>query len=129
MRRLLLLCLFSLPAFAADPASPASRSAAAPAGATVTADLHDAYVQGEPLLVNVTVRNSGTTPITVPDLSARPWHVHFRFTLPDGHSQDRFNTPPKVEPAGTWTIAPRSERRVLLEVPSGDAMKAGFACS
>lgn len=86
-------------------------------GLAFSADLREEYLAGMPLLVELAVRNTGTAPQTFPDLSARPFLVHFRLTTPKGQRQDRFNTPPAQDPGTTWTIAPGASRRVLLEVP------------
>lgn len=129
MKRLpLSLLLFgAVPASAAEPTtSPVAATApAAASGLQVSADLRDEYLQGQPVLVMVTLTNNGDAPLTVPDLTARPWRVKFRFTLPSGQAQNRFSTPPAQEPTATWTIPARGQKRVLLEVPSGAGLKSG----
>lgn len=108
------------------PAPESSPSETAPTQAiAVSADLRDEYLSGEDLLVLVTLSNTSASPVTVPDLTARPWRVKFRLTLPSGAVQNRFSTPPADEPRTTWTIPPRSQKRVLLEVPSGSALQPG----
>ncbi len=110
---------------ASAPAAATSATSAPASPLSVTADLRQEYLQGQDLLVLVTLTNNGTTPLTVPDLTARPWRVKFRFTLPSGQAQNRFTTPPAQEPAASWTISARGQKRVLLEVPSGSGLKEG----
>ena len=92
-------------------------------GLVVSADVRDAYVSGFPILVHVTVRNPTDTPRTFPDLAKRPWLVRFRLELAPTagappKKSERFSTPPATDPGGAWTLAPRGERRVLLEIPA-----------
>lgn len=116
----------SASAVSAQPASAPGSAASAPAaGLSVSADLRDEYLAGQDMLVLVTLSNGGSAPVTVPDLTARPWRVKFKFTLPSGQAQNRFTTPPAQEPTASWTIPARSQKRVLLEVPSGDGLKEG----
>lgn len=113
----------------ASPAAPAPEAAtgvsATTPAVTVSADLRDEYLAGEDVLVQVTLSNAGAGPVTVPDLTARPWRVKFRLTMPSGAAQNRFSTPPAEEPTTSWTIPARGQKRVLLEVPSGSALQAG----
>jgi hypothetical protein len=94
----------------------------APNGLLVSADLRDEYVAGFPALVSIVVRNETSAPLTFPDLSARPHLVRFAYDLSSKKSE-RYNTAPETDPGTTWTIPPRAQRRVLLEIPSSGAMK------
>ncbi len=94
-------------------------------GLVFSADLREEYLAGSAILVELAVRNTGTAAQTFPDLSARPFLVHFRMTTPKGARQDRFNTPPEQDPGTTWTIAPGASRRVLLEVPLSTGFDPG----
>lgn len=109
----------------ADPATAPPSATAPAAGLSVSADLRDEYLAGQDLLVLINLVNGGSSPVTVPDLTARPWRVKFRFTLPSGQVQNRFNTPPAQEPTASWTIPARGQKRVLLAVPSGEGLKEG----
>ena len=127
---LLLGLAATLPALAEDPAltaasSPALAASSSVTGATVEVDLREEYLAGDKILVRVTLRNTGTAPLTVPDLSARPWLVTFRLVTPGSQRQERRTKPPELDPGKTVVIAPRSSRQTLLEVPSGAALKAG----
>lgn len=134
-----LLLLLLLPALAqpAPTAASTAAQAASPAGAgagagqtqagalAISADLRGEYLAGEPVILNFTLANGSDAPVVTPDLSARPWRVRFKLTLPSGQSQTRLSTPPQTEPANTWTIAPRGQKRVALEIPSGAALSPG----
>ena len=131
-----LLLLVLLPALAQPAPTPAVAAPAQTSGATapatgtagalaINADLRAEYLAGEAVIVNFTLSNGGDAPLTTPDLSARPWRVRFKLTLPSGQSQTRLTTPPQTEPATTWTIAPRGQKRVALEIPSGAALSPG----
>jgi hypothetical protein len=93
-------------------------------GLVVRANLRDRYVEGFPALVELSVHNPTDAPKTFPDLARRPWLVRFRFEL-GGKRSERATTPPAADPGGDWTIAPRGERRVLLEIPTSAGL-AGF---
>lgn len=119
------------PAPAAAPSAPAATPSAgspneAPAknGLVVSADLRGEYLTGFPMLVTVTVRNDGDAPLPFPDLSARPHLV--RFTMKKGAVKwERYTTPPAADTGATWTIGPRAQRRVTLEIPSSGGLEAG----
>lgn len=93
-------------------------------GLVLSADLRGEYVSGFPMLVTITVRNDTAGPLAFPDLAARPWLVRF-FLKNDRYKWERFNTPPANDPATTWTIAPRTQRQVTLEIPSSGGMDPG----
>lgn len=120
----LLLALCAAPTLAA-PAAPAPVEAPASAGVVVAADLRQDYVAGFPMLVRVTVRNDGDAPATFPDLASRPWLVRFLVEGPGGQKSERYTTPPQIDSAATWTLAPRAYRTVLLEIPSSAAFAPG----
>ncbi|MFZ5478450.1 MAG: hypothetical protein ACOZNI_16900 [Myxococcota bacterium] len=110
----------------AAPPALAANEAKTAAGLVVSADLHDEYLAGFPALVAITVRNDSNAAQTFPDLAARPHLVRFAFDLA-GKKSERYNTPPAIDPGTTWSIPPRSQRRVLLEIPSSGAMRPGAA--
>jgi hypothetical protein len=100
-------------------------TATAPSGLTLSANLRDEYLAGLPMLVELRAGNVGTTPVTTPDLGQRPHLVHFVLTSPAGKKTERYSTPPAFDTGGDWTIAPKAERAVLLEVPSSAALELG----
>jgi hypothetical protein len=106
------------------PAAPIVNEIKAATGLVVSADLRAEYVAGFPLLVTVTVRNDTSAPLTFPDLSARPHLVHFHMKK-DAVRWERYTTPPTVEPTNVWTIQPRAQRKVILEIPSSGGLDAG----
>lgn len=125
------LATLATPTFAApSPAEPAtaaavaSNEARAANGATLSVDLRDEYVTGFPILVTVTVRNDTTAPLTFPDLAARPHLV--RFNMKKGTVKwERFTTPPAADPPTVWTLSPRTQRQVTLEIPSSGGLDPG----
>ncbi len=144
MRSLLLLALLGpVAALAGDPApavpaptsTPVRRAAredfgtpiraTAPNGSTVSMVLRDEYLAGQPILVEITVANEGAAPVTTPDLSARPHLVHFKLVDPKGRTSERFTTPPQFDTGGDWTLAPKSRKSVLLEIPSSPGFDQG----
>jgi hypothetical protein len=104
--------------------APTSVEVTTAAGLRVRADLREEYLTGFPVLVSITVSNPGTTPVTFPDLSARPWLVRFKLDAA-GRKTERYTTPPERDDGRTWTIPARGQRRVLLEMPSSSAFPAG----
>jgi hypothetical protein len=124
---LLLLALCLAPAQAETPvkaASPPVESAPVD-GVVVSADLRRDYLAGFPLLVRLTVRNTGSASTTFPDLASRPWLVHFLCEGPEGQKSERFSTPPQIDTTASWTLAPGGYRTVLLEIPSSGAFGPG----
>lgn len=118
-----LLSGLNLTAFAAEAAPAAAAPAAAPVGAEV--GLRSEYLLGERILVPITLSNSSSTPLSVPDLSNRPWLVGFEIVAADGKTQRRRTATPATDSGRTLTLAPRARRFTLLEVPSSGAMPAG----
>jgi hypothetical protein len=118
----LLFFLLMSPSPAATPAQSTPITAAS--GVTVLADLRAEYLSGFPLLVELAIQNPTPSVLNFPDLSARPFLVHFLMST-KGNRQDRFNTPPEKDPGTTWSIPSKSERRVLLEVPNSSGLDAG----
>ncbi len=105
-------------------AAPSPNQAKAKNGLVISADLREDYVAGFPMLVTLTVRNEGTGPLTFPDLAARPHLV--RFTMKkDTYKWERFTTPPAADAPTEWTIAPRAQRQVTLEIPSSGGLDPG----
>jgi hypothetical protein len=101
--------------------------AASEAASTVSASfgLRNEYLVGDKLLVPITLSNPSDSPVTVPDLSSRPWLVSFEIESADGRTQHRRTAPPSVDSGRTLTLAPRARRYTLLEIPSGGAIPAG----
>lgn len=94
-------------------------------GAELEVDLRREYIAGQKVLVQLELRNTGSSPVAVPDLSARPWLVSFRLVSPSGQRQERRTKPPASDTGKTVQIAPRGTRLTLLEIPSGAALAAG----
>ena len=129
---LLLMALLASPPLAAEEGdvpggvSPAAQPApAAPLGPTVTADLRDDYLAGQRLIVNLTVKNETSAPLDFPDLSARPWLVKFGLTPEGGKAQTHSNTTPASDAGQQVRIAARGQRKTVLEIPGGAALKPG----
>ncbi|MCB9779466.1 MAG: hypothetical protein H6742_12945 [Alphaproteobacteria bacterium] len=118
------LLLAQAPAWAQDEGAATADAAASPpeaepAGPRWSAELRAEYVQGEQVIIPISVRNPGTDTLAVPDVGERPWLVRFDMILPDGRTISRYNTPPEWDPSTTWRLSPRGSRRALLEVPGG----------
>jgi hypothetical protein len=103
----------------------AAVEAVVPAAAVVQAELRSEYILGEKLIVPVILRNSSESVVTVPDLATRPWLVTFHLRLPIGEKQRRRTAAPVTDPGRTIDLRPGESRRVLIEIPSGGALKAG----
>jgi hypothetical protein len=113
------------PAAAPEAAAGPVSEVTAASGVVVSADLREEYVAGFPLLVTVTVRNATDKPVAFPDLAARPHLV--RFTMKSGTTRgERYTTPPATDPPTVWTIAPRAQRKVTLEIPSSGGLDPGM---
>jgi hypothetical protein len=92
---------------------------------TLSADFHAEYLSGQPVRVRIELANSSDVPVQVPDLNARPHLVRFDLVPEGGRLQTRFITPPGQEGDSTWTLGPRGRRQVLMDLPSGRALRAG----
>jgi len=133
IRRLLAVIAFASlggalhPAVATDPAAVVAATTGAAtttSGLKVTATVHPEAIVGFPVVVAFNVRNDTSANQSFPDLAARPHLVRFGVEGPRGKSE-RYNTPPAFDVATSWTLAPRSSRDVLLEIPSSAAFPAG----
>ncbi len=122
---LLLSLICSAPTLAAPTSSTSASVTSQKTGAVVGVDLRSEYIAGDKVLVQVSISNPGSAPITVPDLSARPWLVTFRLVTPTGSKQERRSKPPEADGGKTVTIGPRGTRNTLLEIPSGGALDPG----
>jgi len=127
----LLVLLAGLAVAAPTPeAAPAEATVASPrlsartaAGLEIAADVHPWQLHGHPILVSVAVRNPTPTALTFPDLASRPHLVRFEVASGGGRPQVRYTTPPAQDADLRWTVNPRGERRVLLEIPSSEVIK------
>ncbi len=119
---LVLLCLPAAPLAQEPPPAQAAPLAASP----FSADLQAEYLAGTPIVIPITANNPDEAASrVVADLARRPWLVHFILTDAEGRTQRRHTTPPETDDGGTLRLPPRGQRRVLLEIPSGGALKAG----
>lgn len=92
-------------------------------GLVIGADLRSEYLKGQKLIVHVVVRNPTAETLNFPDLSKRPWLLEFALIEPDGRVQLRQSTAPERDGGQQWSIGPRGQKRVMLEMPSGEALK------
>jgi hypothetical protein len=97
----------------------------AESGASAKAEIRSEYIQGEPIPVPISLVNTTAQRVVVPDLATRPWLVEFHLVLPQGNDQVRKNSAPDQDPGTSISIAPRGQRRVLLEVPASARLKPG----
>ena len=123
----LLLCAARLAA--ADPA-PDTKEAIAAADAPPAegdlryeATLRTEYLAGRPVLVPIRVWNAGSVARSAPDIERRPWLVSFTFDQGKGELERRRTTPPASDAGREVQLAPRSQRRTLLEIPASSALK------
>jgi hypothetical protein len=100
-------------------------AAAALAAPRIEADLQPVYPLGRTIVVTLTVENDGAVPLTTPDLSSRPWLVHFELADAERHRQTRSSQAPPEDAGGTWEIAPGSRRQVVLTIPGSGGLHAG----
>jgi len=105
--------------------APTEEAPPAAAAVAVSADLRPEYIHGEPILVRFTLANESTSSLEFADLASRPWLVRFELVDKAGKKTTWYNTPPDEDPGGQWTIQPRGQRMVLLEVPSSARLKKG----
>ncbi len=108
----------------AAPAQTASGTATTVTGLKVSATVRPEALAGFPVVVELNIKNDTTATQAFPDLAARPHLVRFSIVGPRGKSE-RYNTPPAFDVATAWTLPARSERSVLLEIPSSDGFPAG----
>ena len=87
--------------------------------------LRSEYLAGQAIVVPIRVWNSSPSVQIAPDLERRPWLVGFTFKLDSGELERRRTTPPDTDPGQTLRLAPRSQRRTLLELPLSNALKPG----
>ena len=91
----------------------------------IEADLRPVYPLGRTIVVTLTLENDGAEPLRTPDLSSRPWLVHFQLVDADGDRQTRSSQAPPDDAGGTWEIPPRSRRQVVLSIPGSGGLGAG----
>lgn len=118
------LALLAPPAIAGQTTTGAVESTTTATGLRVSARVHAEALVGFPVVVAFTIKNESAATQMFPDLAARPHLARFSITGPRGKSE-RYNTPPAFDVASTWSLAPRSERNVLLEIPSSAGFPAG----
>jgi hypothetical protein len=91
----------------------------------VEADLQSVYPAGRTIVVTLTLENDGAVPLQTPDLASRPWLVHFELADDERHRQTRSSQAPAADPGGTWEIAPKSRRQVVLGIPGSGGLHPG----
>ena len=89
--------------------------------ADLSAETRAEYLAGEPVLVRITAENSASEDVAMPDLASRPWVVKFKVEGPAG-TKTWSTSAPETDPGGRWTLKPRSQRQVLLEIPSSESL-------
>ena len=124
-RILALLLGLAAPAAAQDAPKEAAAPQAAASAVSASFGLRSEYLLGDSILVPITLSNTGSAPVQVPDLSSRPWLVSFEVESADGRTQRRRTAAPDKDPGRTLTLAPRARRFTLLEIPSSGAFPAG----
>lgn len=113
------------------PAEPApqepSAAAEAPAVAVLelSSDIRAEYLHRAPMLVRLSVTNSGGAKGSFPDLKARPHLVHFEFVDERGKKVVYRNTAPSSDTNTQWSLGPRGRKQVLLEIPQSQTLKPG----
>lgn len=126
---LVLLCTTGLVHAAPDAAPQPTDAPTAEASPEPTLEyealLRPEYLAGQPITVPVRIWNSSTSTLTAPDLERRPWLVGFTFKVGDGELERRRTTPPETDPGQTIRLAPRSQRRTLLQLPLGHTLSPG----
>ena len=105
-----------------DPPEPKPLSTSA---VQVSTDLRGSYVQGEKMLVHITLENTTSDDQGFADIGSRPHLVKFELTPKGQRAQTWFNTPPEADTDARWTIGARGKRQVLLQVPSSQRFAAG----
>jgi hypothetical protein len=91
----------------------------------IETDLRPSYPLGRTIVVTLTVENDGAEPLRTPDLSSRPWLVHFKLRDADGDRQTRSSQAPPDDAGAMWEIPPRSRRQVVLAIPGSGGLGAG----
>ncbi len=89
--------------------------------------MHDRAMHGQTVSVLIEVNNTGSEPLTYPDLTNRPWLVQFDTVAPDGAKRTLYSTPPEVDDGANWSIPPEGRRRALFEVPTSNTWPTGTA--
>lgn len=87
--------------------------------------LRPEYLSGFPVLVPIRVWNVGNEIQSAPDIDRRPWLVEFTLDQGRGERDRRRTTPPTTDPGRTVRVAPRGQRRTLLEIPSSSKLRPG----
>ena len=91
----------------------------------ISSNIRSDYLQGHPIAVQLTFRNTDAQQIEIPNIESESWRVEFQITDAKGQTQTR-STRPDVYPApSTWTIEPRQSRSVWISLPAGQGLKAG----
>ncbi len=126
---LLALCGPARAQTSADAAAPQPAVAGAQVGVAggllLSADLRDEYLHGHKLLVALSVRNPTGSTVSFPNLEERPHLVRFDLVAPNGRESTRRTAVPEEDADTLWSIGPRGQRRVVLELPSGGALAQG----
>lgn len=97
------------------------------ADASVSVSLHDQWISGNRLNLSIRYENSGTEPVTVPDLANRPWLVEFHTVDPNGTKSTIHSTPPERDPGGTIQLNSGERRITRFEVPTSEMWPNGTA--
>ena len=91
----------------------------------ISSNIRSDYLQGHPIAVQLTFRNTDTQVIEIPNVESESWRVQFQITDSEGQTQTR-STRPDVYPAPSiWTIEPRQSRSVWIALPAGQGLKPG----
>ncbi len=86
-------------------------------------NLRDAYLAGEPIVIEITAQNNSDDVVDIPDLGHETWRSSFTISGSKLPLQKRKNSIKDTQ--SRWKIPPRGARKTQLALPGGKALSPG----
>ena len=91
-----------------------------------TSNIRKNYLSGHPITIQIEFRNTGSTPLKIPNIEAESWRIQFQLEDQNGGKQTRGTRPETLPPSRFWEIGPRQTRQIWVEVPGSSALTSGI---
>jgi hypothetical protein len=88
---------------------------------------HHQSPAGQAIHLRIQVSNTEIEAIEYPDLTNRPWLVHFNTTDPAGVRRTLFVSAPKSDTGGQWKIKKGERKEVVFSIPTSENWTVGKA--
>jgi len=85
-------------------------------------DLRSTYLHKQPIVITFQIKNTTDAIQSIPNLAQQTWRT--TFTIANPQKKETWSNEKKALPS-IWTLAPKDQRQVRLEIPNSDRLAIG----